>query len=89
MSVTDFGGSKKNDFDQGWAQCLAELVAAQKLNQDDSIRLFGIVTDGKYWEFGKLEKNRFTKNMESFAVDQLPELFGALDFILTFASRQL
>ena len=26
--------AKKNDFDQGWGQCLSELVAAQKINED-------------------------------------------------------
>ena len=26
--------AKKNDFEQGWGQCLAELVAAQKINAD-------------------------------------------------------
>lgn len=26
--------AKKNDFEQGWGQCLAELVAAQKINND-------------------------------------------------------
>ena len=26
--------AKKNDFEVGWGQCLAELVAAQKINED-------------------------------------------------------
>lgn len=81
--------AKKNDFEQGWAQCLAELVASQKLNQDDSFPVYGIVTDGKYWEFGKLTQNRFMKNTQSFVIDDLPELFGVLDFILTLASQQI
>jgi hypothetical protein len=75
--------AKKNDFEQGWAQCLAELVAAQKLNEDEEMPIYGIVTDGKYWEFGKLEGSIFTKNLESFSVDDLPELFGVLDGLFT------
>ena len=28
--------AKKNDFEQGWGQCLAELIAAQKINQNET-----------------------------------------------------
>ena len=40
--------AKKHDFEQSRAQCLAELVAAQKLNQNETGSVYGIVTDGKY-----------------------------------------
>ncbi|MCP5125376.1 MAG: hypothetical protein H6973_07000 [Gammaproteobacteria bacterium] len=79
--------AKKSDFEQGWGQCLAELVAMQKLNNDSISTVYGIVTDGKYWEFGQLTENLFTKNRESFSIDALPELLGALDFLLS-AARQ-
>lgn len=38
--------AKKNDFEQGWGLCLAELVASQKINKDDQKTVYGIVTDG-------------------------------------------
>jgi len=56
--------AKKNNFEQGWGQCLAELVVAQKINGDSELPVYGIVTDGKLWEFGKLEKNMFARNAE-------------------------
>jgi len=74
--------AKKNDFDQGWAQCLAELIAAQRLNKDSSLSIHGIVTDGKYWEFGKLTGMTFSKNISSFVIDDTVRLFGVLDYIL-------
>ena len=74
--------AKKNDFEQGWGQCLAELVAAQKINLNASFAVYGIVTDGKLWEFGKLVESTFTKNIEGYTVDHLPKLFGVLNFIL-------
>lgn len=80
--------AKQSDFEQGWAQCLAELVAAQKLNGDLAITVYGIVTNGKYWEFGQLTDSLFTKNLESFSIDNLPELLGGLNFLLSAASRQ-
>jgi len=79
--------AKKNDFEQAWAQCLAELVAAQKLNNDNKLSVYGIVTDGKYWEFGKLTDKLFIKNIDSFVIDDLLELFGALNYIFTLAKQ--
>ena len=73
--------AKKNDFEQGWAQCLSELVAAEYLNNNNNLPVYGIVTDGKLWEFGKLFKKEFTKNIEVFTVTKLPLLFGALKFV--------
>ena len=79
--------AKKNDFEQGWGQCLAELVAAQKINQDETFTVYGIVTDGKLWEFGKLRSLTFVKNSESYTVDHLARLFGGLNFIFQAASQ--
>lgn len=79
--------AKKNDFEQGWGQCLAELVAAQKINGDETFAVQGIVTDGKLWEFGKLRAATFVKNTESFTVDHLARLFAALNFIFQSAAR--
>jgi hypothetical protein len=78
--------AKKNDFEVGWAQCLAELVAIQKINADDETPIFGIVTDGERWQFGKFEKNLLTRHASSFVIDDLPELFGALHFIFQLIS---
>jgi len=73
--------AKKNDFEQGWGQALAELIAAQKLNNDEALSVYGIVTDGKRWEFGYLKQQSFIKNQRGFSIDDLAQLFSALDFI--------
>ena len=73
--------AKKNDFEHGWGQCLAELVAAQKINADPDVPVYGIVSDGKWWEFGHLVGNAFTRNRTSFSVDNLPPLFGAINSV--------
>ena len=78
--------AKKNDFEQGWGQCLAELVAAQKINADADVPVHGIVSDGRSWEFGYLIGDSFTRNRTSFSVDDLPTLFGAVDFVFKAAS---
>nr|VFJ53628.1 MAG: hypothetical protein BECKFW1821A_GA0114235_104323 [Candidatus Kentron sp. FW]VFJ60970.1 MAG: hypothetical protein BECKFW1821B_GA0114236_106213 [Candidatus Kentron sp. FW] len=76
--------AKKNDFEQGWAQCLAELIAARNLNRSDKA-VYGLVTDGKLWEFGKLEIDIFTRDTDSFMVTELPRLFACLNFIFDLA----
>lgn len=78
--------AKKNDFEQGWAQCLSELIAARYLNNNSEMTVYGIVTDGKLWEFGKLTEKGFTKNTDSFTVSDLNKLFGALKYIFDEAT---
>lgn len=73
--------AKKNDFEQGWGQCLAELVAAQKINNDTDFPIYGIVTDGKLWEFGKLTRNIFIRNTEGYTIHHLGKLFSVLHYI--------
>lgn len=81
--------AKKNDFEVGWAQCLAELVAIQKINADENTAVYGIVTDGERWQFGKLEKNLFARQISGFTINNLPELFGALHFIFQSISANV
>ncbi|NEO42438.1 MAG: hypothetical protein F6J90_41430 [Moorea sp. SIOASIH] len=74
--------ANKNDFQQGWGQCLAELVASQKINQDVQRPVYGIVTDGNLWQFGRLQRDIFTQNIENFTIDKLSRLYGALDYLI-------
>ena len=73
--------AKKNDFEQGWGQCLVELVAIQKLNNLPNLTYYGIVSDGNVWQFGKLTGDLFIQDPASFTLDQLEEIFGALTFV--------
>ena len=76
--------AKKDNFEEGWGQCFAEMIAAQKLNGDSDEqpqKLFGVVSNGKLWEFGVLQAKMFTKNIKYFGLQNVPELMGALNFI--------
>ena len=79
--------AKKNDFEQGWGQCLAELVAAQKINDAPDVPVYGIVSDGERWQFGKLVSDGFTQNRTTFSIDNLPTLFGAINAVFTAATE--
>jgi hypothetical protein len=77
--------AKQNNFIEGWGQCLAELVAVQKLNQNEINPVFGIVTDGELWQFGKLENNIFTKHKFSLTIDNLTQVVQAMGFLLSLS----
>ena len=81
--------AKKNDFEEDWGQCLAELVAAQKINDDPDVPVYGIVSDGERWQFGKLVGDAFTQNKTSFSIDHLPALFGAINAVFKAASERV
>ena len=80
--------AKQNNFIQGWGQCLAELVAAQRLNKSTEKPVYGCVTDGELWHFGKLEGDLFTRNQTSVTIASLENVFGALTEIMELATQQ-
>jgi hypothetical protein len=82
--------AKKDDFIQGWGQGLAEMIAAQKLNEwSDTHPVFGMVSNGTLWQFGKLQGNVFTKNMKSYVISDLERLLGALSYIFQQAELEI
>ena len=80
--------AKRNDFEEGWGQCLAELVAAQKLNQERNRSVYGVVTDGRRWEFGKLTDSMFVQNSDAYSIDHITQLFGALHELFHLATNE-
>ena len=75
--------AKKNDFSEEWGQCLAESIAAQKLNKAEELPVYGIVTDGELWQFGKLVSNEFTKSKLRITITDLDKIFGSISFLLS------
>ena len=49
--------AKKDDFEQGLAQCLVEMKACQECNAERAIDILGIVTNGEGWRFYRLTTN--------------------------------
>lgn len=73
--------AKKDNFEEGWGQCLAELIAAQKLNNQPEQLLYGIVSNGKIWEFGQLREQDFIKNIQEYSISNLDKLFAGLNYV--------
>ncbi|HBR73655.1 MAG TPA: hypothetical protein DEA78_08055 [Cyanobacteria bacterium UBA11159] len=81
--------AKQDKFDEGWAQCLAEMVAAQRLNDELQLTIFGIVSNGDRWQFGKLEANLFTRNKTYYTIQELDKLFSAVNYVFQQCEIQL
>jgi hypothetical protein len=73
--------AKKDEFIRGWGQCLAAMLAAQKINDVPAQVLYGISTNGRGWEFGKLQEGVFTQDPRGFGLSDLDGLAGALHFV--------
>jgi hypothetical protein len=73
--------AKKDDFVKGWGQCLAQMLAMQKLNGDPDQSVYGIVSSGQSWEFGMLTQNQFIQDPKAYPLGDLDNLMAALNFI--------
>jgi hypothetical protein len=93
--ATDCGGmalpplciieAKKQDWDQGWTQALAEMIAA---NIKGANVCYGVVTTGKIWQFSKLEDNIFIKDPSQIsATRELQAVFDTLNWVFTEVNR--
>jgi hypothetical protein len=81
--------AKQDNFDAGWGQCLAEMIAAQRLNREMHIVVYGIVSNGDRWQFGKLEETIFTRNETFYTIQELDSLFAAVNYIFQQCEQQL
>lgn len=81
--------AKKDDFTGGWGQCAAEMYAVQQVNQDDNLIIFGIVSNGRIWEFASLHQNIFVKYTTMADINNLEELYSFLRHILLLCKEQV
>ncbi|NOQ34959.1 MAG: hypothetical protein GQ569_03590 [Methylococcaceae bacterium] len=79
--------AKKDDFEEGWTQALAEMVAASLQGRK---ACYAVVTTGNTWEFGKLENKLFTREPTKFsATVNLQEIFDMLNWVFNIANSHL
>lgn len=80
--------AKRDDFNEGWAQALSEMIATQRFNQTPDKDIYGIVTTGLFWQFGKLNQNYFTQDVVAYsAVENLQKLLNALNWLIIEAKK--
>ena len=81
--------AKAENFVEGWAQCIAQMLACKKLNTKPNVIILGIVTTGKFWEFAKLEGDIVAIHNFSYTINDLPKLITVLAYLLGEGKKQL
>ncbi len=77
--VVSFTEAKKEDMDYGVAQCTAQMVGAQKFNQEKGKPIsiiWGCSTTAGEWKFLKLVDKNLYVDKESYFVDTVDVLLG-------------
>ena len=72
--------AKKDDFEQGAAQCLVEMHACQWVNQQmgQAMDIYGIVTNGEGWKFYRLALGGEVSESLLHGIGDMPRLLGLL-----------
>lgn len=73
--------AKKEDLNGGLGQCIAEMIAAQRFNQQEGneiTEIYGVVTSGTVWKFLKLSENQVFLDLTEYYLGDLPKILGIL-----------
>nr|WP_293136177.1 hypothetical protein [Microcoleus sp. bin38.metabat.b11b12b14.051] len=81
--------AKEDNFHEGWVQCLVEMITAQRINHELNVTILGIVTNGTTWQFGKLEGKTFAKQINRYMIQDLDQLFAAVNYVFQECESQL
>jgi hypothetical protein len=83
--------AKKDNFEQGLAQCLVEMQACQWQNHQVShdADILGIVTNGEGWQFYKLLMTGVVYETPLYSVGDMQLLLGRLRYIFQLCEQNL
>jgi hypothetical protein len=73
--------AKYEKFNEGWFQAAMQMIAARQMNENNEIPIYGIVTTGDLWQFGKLENNTFYQHPISVNIEKPEHLTGVISYI--------
>ena len=82
--------AKKDDFEQGTAQCLVEMQACQWVNQQlgRETTIYGIVTNGEGWKFYQLGAGAVWESL-LYGIGEMPILLGLLRSLFRLCEQNL
>ncbi|MDQ2097892.1 MAG: hypothetical protein QQW96_09625 [Tychonema bourrellyi B0820] len=78
--------AKKEDLKPALGQCLAEMVAAQRFNQQKQqpiSTIYGTVTSGTVWRFLKLEEQCVSIDLTDYPLPPVEQILGFLVWMMT------
>jgi hypothetical protein len=78
--------AKKNDIEEGLAQCVAQMIAARVFNErhhEGLAKTYGCVTTGETWQFLRLQERELIVDADRFYISQVSTILGILVAVLT------
>jgi hypothetical protein len=83
--------AKKDNFEQGAAQCLVEMHTCQWVNRQigRDLDIYGIVTNGEGWKFYSLDSQGEASESLLHGIGEMPILLGLLRVFFDLCDRQL
>lgn len=83
--------AKKDNFEQGLAQCLVAMQACQWQNQqaDRTIDVYGIVTNGRSWQFYRMTPAGSVYETPVYSIGDLHLLLGRSRYIFQLCEQNL
>lgn len=84
--------AKRDDFEQGLAQCLVEMTACRWNNEQQygdrgGFSVFGIVTNADTWRFYELTATGEVRESLPYAIGNLPTVLGALRLVFDLCTE--
>jgi len=79
--------AKKGELELGMGQCAAQMYAAKLENDEDGKSIdviYGCVTNGREWQFLKLENNLISIDEKIYPIDQLETILGIFQHIIDY-----
>ena len=77
--------AKNENMKAGLAQCLAEMVAAQRFNANEgnnSSGVSGVVTTGSNWKFLQLQDTEVTVDQREYYIDHVGKILAVLCYLV-------
>jgi hypothetical protein len=83
--------AKKDDFEQGVAQCLVEMQACQWCDrqQGRELDILGIVTNGDGWRFYQMTRHGEVYETLLYGIGNLPDVLGLLNWMFEQCQQTL
>jgi hypothetical protein len=82
--------AKKGILKDGWGQCIAEMVAAKKLNEikDRQIEyVYGVVTSGSLWHFFQMQGELVSLDPVEYSLSPIEKLLAILNWMVRVEAK--
>jgi hypothetical protein len=72
--------AKRDDFDKGAAQCMAEMIAAKIFNERKGKveEVYGVITNGTIWQFAQFKNEEIIEVSGDYLLENIEKIIGIL-----------